>query len=374
MPERRTPARAKAAPRREPAAPAAESGSPLAALGIHAEEDQLYRLLLEHGPATVEDVVHALRLAPRRAQRLLDAIESKGLATHSPERPRRYLAASPEYAIEAMIRQRQAHLERARALIPALKRQAARAPAAGDREQMVELLTSRDAERQVFDQMHHLAQQEIVTLMRPPMRVTRLDVPFDEDQRHQLAARLRGVHYRSIVDAGYLGLPGAGLRVRQDVEAGEDVRVFPSLPFKLVLADRRIALIPLDLEQPGSPSLLVRSSALLDALYALFESLWERSTPVAFTGAGELRSSAQAARLPREAADLVPLLSAGLNDKTIAHELGISASTLNRRLALLMKALDTRTRFQMGWRAALDAGAAPRTSVRRPRKPPAKDV
>jgi DNA-binding CsgD family transcriptional regulator len=173
------------------------------------------------------------------------------------------------------------------------------------------------------------------------------------------------VHYRSIVDAGYLALPGAGLRVCQDVEAGEDVRVFPSLPFKLVLADRRIALIPLELEQPGSPSLLVRSSALLDALYALFESLWERSTPVAFTPGGEFRGFAQPARLPREAAELVPLLSAGLNDKNIAHELGISASTLNRRLAQLMKALDTRTRFQMGWRAALDAApSSPNNRVR----------
>lgn len=361
---RKTARRRQALPRATEPAASAGSDGPLAALGINAEEARLYRFLLGHGAAIVDDVASALQLPARRAQRLLDAIEAKGLATHSPERPRRYLAASPDYAIEAMIRQRQAHLERARALIPALKRQAARAPAAGDRSQIVELITSRDAERQLFEQMHHLAQHEIVTLMRPPMRITRLDVPFDEDQRHQLTARQRGVHYRSIVDAGYLALEGAGVRVRQDVEAGEDVRVFPSLPLKLVLADRRIALIPLELDQPDSPSLLVRSSALLDALYALFESLWERSTPVAFTPGGEVRGPVPAARLPRDAAELIPLLSAGLNDKHIAHELGISASTLNRRLSQLMKALDTRTRFQMGWRAALDSASTTRGGER----------
>ena len=101
--------------------------------------------------------------------------------------------------------------------------------------------------------------------------------------------------------------------------------------------------------------MLVRSSALLDALYALFESLWERSTPVAFTPSGALKDGKPGSRVPDAAAKLVPLLAAGLNDKAIAHELGISAATLNRRLAELMKSLDTRTRFQMGWRAALDA-------------------
>ena len=59
--------------------------------------------------------------------------------------------------------------------------------------------------------------------------------------------------------------------------------------------------------------------------------------------------------LPEAAAKLIPLLAAGLNDKAIAHELDVSSATLNRRLAELMKALDTRTRFQMGWRAALEA-------------------
>jgi len=48
-------------------------------------------------------------------------------------------------------------------------------------------------------------------------------------------------------------------------------------------------------------------------------------------------------------------LAAGLNDKAIAHEAGISDTTLTRRVAELMKCFDTHTRFQLGWRAALDA-------------------
>jgi len=56
--------------------------------------------------------------------------------------------------------------------------------------------------------------------------------------------------------------------------------------------------------------------------------------------------------LSEAAEQLIPLLAAGLNDKTIAHEAGMSRATLNRRIAELMKCFGTRTRFQLGLRAA----------------------
>ena len=98
--------------------------------------------------------------------------------------------------------------------------------------------------------------------------------------------------------------------------------------------------------------MLVRSSALLDALYAMFELLWNQADadPV-----HARRRACRPASLPRACrktpSDCIPLLAAGLNDKAIAHELGISASTLNRRMAELMKGVDARSRFQLGWLA-----------------------
>ena len=332
-----------------------ESARPLETLGISAEEEQAYRALLSRRLAGAADLSSALGISARATQRLLDALAAKGLATHSPERPRRYMPVPPEFAVEAIVSQRQAELERARAAIPELGKHAAKMRGDADRGEVVELVTSRDAERRIFEHAQHAARDEVVTLVRPPLRVTRLDAPFEQDQKLQRTARARGVHYRSIVDADYLALPGAPERVRSESESGEEIRVFPELPFKIAIFDRRIAFIPLNPHEPESATLLVRSSALLDALYALFESLWERSTPLAFTPAGVPKIAKAAARVPESAAKLIPLLAAGLNDKAIAHELDVSSATLNRRLAELMKGLDTRTRFQLGWRAALEA-------------------
>jgi hypothetical protein len=174
----------------------------------------------------------------------------------------------------------------------------------------------------------------------------------DDVQAQKVGGSIR---VRTISDAEYLALPGALKRMRHDMEMGEEVRVFPTLPIKMVVADRRIALIPLNIDDQGGPALLVRSSSLLDALCELFEMTWERSAPIAFTRTGELKTGKLDPRVSGVAAELIPLLAAGLNDKAIAHEAGISAMTLTRRITELMKSFDTRTRFQLGWRAALDA-------------------
>jgi len=329
---------------------------PFDILGIGEQEECMYRWLLAHPRSTMREAAHALSLSARKTQRLLDAIEAKGLTTHTPERPCRYLPAAPDMALEALILHRQNALQSARAAALELKESAA-AQRHGEQEQLVELITNREAEVQVFEHMHRSAQEEVITLIRPPGRVSRLDVPSDEDGRSQREARARGVRFRSIVDAEFLALPGAVERIRADMRTGEDVRIFPSLPFKLLVADRRIAIIPLNLHQPGSPVLLVRSSSLLDALCVLFDTLWDRAAPIAFDRAGSFVAGDPASNWIKDVDDLVPLLAAGMNDKAIAHQLGLSLRTLNRRIGDLSRSLDARSRFQAGWLAALRLSA-----------------
>jgi hypothetical protein len=318
---------------------------PLEVLGIDEMEERAYSALLSHRLATTEDIASLLSLSPRKAQRLLDSIESKGLASHSPERPRRYIAASPELAIEALASQRQADIERARSTIPVLKKQISSAPDTEESEQLVELITSRAALWQIVVQMLQTVQSEIVGFQRAPT----LQI---QGFPYEMPADLR---IRTISDAGYLALPGALNSLRLDIEKGEEARVSPTLPVKMLIVDRRVGLVPLNVEDQGGPVMLVRSSSLLDSLYALFELTWERSTPIVFSSNGKLEAGKPDSRLSDAAEQVLPLLAAGLNDKAIAFEAGMSTTTLNRRIGELMKSFGTRTRFQLGWRAAMDA-------------------
>lgn len=325
---------------------------PLGILGIGEEEEDAYRWLLANSGTTVGEFAQAMTVSPPQARRLLDTLEAKGLATHSPEHPRRYNPSAPDIAMEALVLRHQEMLKRARGTILELQ-QAASAQQRSSAEPMVEVITNKEAESQIYDHMQDTAQKEIVALVRPPLRVSRMDIPTDQDHQTQRHAQNRGVLFRSIVDREFLSLPGGIANVRSDIAAGEKIRVCPELPPKMVLADRRIAIMPLNLQLPDSPTLLVRSSALLDTLYSLFEMLWTRASPIAFTRENKLLISDPAVRSDKHEEALIALMSAGLNDKKIAGELGVSMRTLRRYTVALMKEMNANTRFQAGWLAAL---------------------
>src|SRR3954451_14608506 len=128
-----------------------ENARPLESLGISADEERAYRALLSRRLASASDLSSALGVPARATQRLLDALAAKGLATHSPERPRRYMPVPPEVAGEAIVSQRQAELARPRPTIPELKNHASQVRDDAGRGEVVELATSRDAERRIFE-------------------------------------------------------------------------------------------------------------------------------------------------------------------------------------------------------------------------------
>jgi sugar-specific transcriptional regulator TrmB len=316
----------------------------LEVMGVGALEERADRLLLRHEGLSSAELARRLGLASRRIAGVLRALGEKGMVSHTPDRPPRYFAAPPDVAVEALIaasqREEEQRQRRARAAIATLG--AAGAGAVVRDGRLVEIL-SPSATAQLFVHMHRTVREELLSLTRAPMLVSNVDEPD-----HLLFEALsRGVRCRALIDSDLLSMPGWTEHMRDNAARGEECRIAASLPFKLVIADRRMAIIPLDLGRPGGPVLLVRPSSLLDALCEIFEMLWRAATP--YTVAPDADAGARDA--------LLSLLTSGLNDKAIQLELGISHRTLARRISALMKELGAATRCQLGFLAAQRAAA-----------------
>lgn len=65
------------------------------------------------------------------------------------------------------------------------------------------------------------------------------------------------------------------------IEAGEQARVLPSVPVKLVLIDDAYALVALSIKETDvyNTMLVVQPCGLLSALVALFEQAWQNALP-----------------------------------------------------------------------------------------------
>lgn len=333
---------------------------PLELLGIGKAEERTYRILLELRTATVADVARLIKATSRGAAKLLMHLEALGLVTHTAQVPRVYVAAPPELAVTALIKQRQAMLERVRVAIPSLEAHSARADATESHEPAFEVIRSRAHLNVLMAKIYESFRSEVMSFQRAPTLTPESAAPGEGatgSRFRNISDYPAGVRVRTISDNSILEIPGALAWLEADVARGEQARVLPLLPFKMMIFDRRVAVIALDPELlDQAPTLLIRSSPLLDAFCRIFEFVWERATPVMLGRSGRLKVGTAAERSAEQMDALLELLAVGFNDKAIALELGISPATLNRRMAELMRTTGTRTRFQLGWHAALATG------------------
>lgn len=213
---------------------------------------------------------------------------------------------------------------------------------------MVDVVRGRDAIRQRFEQLQLGARSEVQALVKPPV----IAVDAAESTAEDTAVE-RGVDYRVVLERTMLS---EGVNTHDQLldaaKAGEDIRIADEVPLKLVVIDRELAYIPImgEAETAAEGALVVHESALLDALVALFESVWRHSTPV-MAGLDGLDLAAWS-EFDDVDVQLLSLLLAGFTDQAVAKHLETSLRTVQRRVRHLMNVAGVETRMQLGWHAA----------------------
>ncbi len=328
----------------------------LDALGLEPVQQQTYEALVD-GAVTVSELRTTLGLSAAKVRETLGALEKLSLVGRYPGERRgeeRFLPVAPEVAFESLLLAREEAIHRTRRHIQLLATRFRANATARDPVDLVEIVTGRAAVIQQVDQLQHSARHQIRGIDRPPYANSdpdRLD-PKTGMMPVQAKTMRRGIGYRVIYDTHGLE---TFHRIDTDIEAcaelGEEARVMADTPTKLLVADDRVALIPLrSAPHEMASSVVVHPSGLLDALCEFFEVLWARALPLSAYLAGRPGGAGDAPS-PDEAR-LLALLTTGLTDQVMARQLGVSYRTFQRRLSGLMERLGAGTRFQLGMRAA----------------------
>jgi hypothetical protein len=334
----------------------------LDAVGLSAEQQAVYLALWEISPATMaqlRDRVPGARIRPAIA-----ALETAGLISRLTGQPARYQPAPPDMALEVLVRAREQELQRVRLEVARLAERFRAGRDTARPEEVVEVVTTRDATLQRWEQLQRSARREVRSFDRPPYAN---DTMVNGAELDGLAA---GVAFRAVYARVGLELPGRLAAMRRLVQVGEQARVTADLPVKMFLADNAIGLIPLerpDRADSADSALVIHSSSLLDTLSALFEMVWAAAVPISFgaaedpaqsvpaegeDGSGQGRGGGWEAGRGDERRTLLGLLAAGLTDEAIGRQLGWHPRTVQRHVRRLMTELGAQTRFQAGLQAA----------------------
>ncbi|MBM2618805.1 helix-turn-helix domain-containing protein [Actinoplanes sp. LDG1-06] len=286
--------------------------------------------------ATPDDLAKQAGVSPAEAEARLEALHRKGLATAGPV----FHALPADVALGDTLLREQRALESARQMVASLSDEYRTNTRRRNPDHLVEIVVGAAALRERLREMQDSARDEILWFCRAnPIAMQ------GPENTEETSALERGVRYRAIYERELLEKPGELDSIVEAMKLGELSRTLPALPVRLAIADRSLAICPLVPDAArgvGEPTAaLIRPSELLDALVALFESYWVRATPLLPDGSEEEPDKL-----------LLSLFVAGLPDKSIATQLGVSRRTVQRRLDRLMEAAGVDTRAGLAFQAA----------------------
>ena len=327
----------------------------LEAVGVSEIEERIYRALLRQPPASLDDLAERSGTSRSDLQPVLASLEAHGLVSRTSDDATTYAPAPPDVAVESLVLGRQEQLEQVRLASVELVRDyhdGMRDRPGKSPTELVEIVVGREAIAQRFEQLQRHAKHEVMVLDRPPYTVLYSDADAADAATSTLEYRLleRGVGCRTIYDHRVFDMPGTLRFIERLVEAGEEARFLADVPTKLAIADAQLAMVPLNMDQPhGEGAALVHSSALLDALAALFERLWRVATPLRDVRAADAAGGGDG--LSADEHRLLAMMLSGMTDEALGRQFAVSQRTLYRRIKSLMERLGVDTRLQLIWQA-----------------------
>ncbi|GAA2243624.1 LuxR family transcriptional regulator [Streptomyces amakusaensis] len=318
----------------------AKLGEALRLLGLGQAAARVYPVLLERAPAPLSEIAEAAGLSGAELTAAYGALVDAGLASAAEEGGNTVAPVPPTAGLEILARHRAAEVEESRIAVGGAFESFRRQRLAAYNDDLVEVVTG-EAVGPRIRQAWASARDQIRQFESPPY------FPLAGATRDALDTLARGVTQRVVYSRESLEHPGHLREVIEPcVEAGEQARVLPSVPVKLVIIDEAYALVSLSIKEADvhNTMLVVQPCGLLSALIALFEQSWRNALP--FQG-----RTTRPGGLPPADRRLLWLLAGGASDDVIAREMGVSRRTLYRRLQILMARLGAANRFQLALQA-----------------------
>lgn len=318
----------------------------MAAFGVSAPEEELYRHFLRN-PRTPADDIHLLIQTDRdQALRCLGRLRALGLL--QPEDPDDgaglVCPTDPEVALARLVDQRLNDLHeelqrvtRSRHVVDGLRAEqnARRESPAG-----IEQLEGIDAIRNRIDDLAFFARHEILAV-EPHPRLSAENIarsrPLD------LRCLRRGVRLRNIVVRAALDDAPTADYLRELAAHGAQIRVTDEPSERMLVYDGGTALVPLDPQNTSRGALLAHKSGLVVNIIALFEKIWASAEDLATAENGGGAPGTELSEIEQRV--LVSMCTGG-KDEAGARELGVSVRTYRRYVAELLQSLQATSRAQ----------------------------
>ncbi|MER6915371.1 helix-turn-helix transcriptional regulator [Streptomyces sp. NPDC000594] len=315
---------------------------------MESRSEAVYWEMLKHPEADVEQLAGRLGLEAQEMGNCLDELGRLMLIRPSWDAPGEVRAVDPEVGLASLLARQEADLLREQERISASRAALHQVIAdiqrtkQGRNDPDVERLTNIDRIRFKIEALAAKCSSDIMGFA-PAGAQSAANMAASRPLDSKVLARnvrMRTIYLESIVnDRPTLDY------ARWLVESGAEVRTAAVLPPRMVIYDRKTAILPLDPETTRAGAMLLHSTGVVSALCDLFEQVWKAAAPI--NSESGCAAKQEEELTPQEAA-ILQLLADGYTDDTIARKLGVSVRTSRRITAKLTAQLGAKSRFQAG--------------------------
>ncbi|MEW2289604.1 LuxR C-terminal-related transcriptional regulator [Streptomyces sp. NPDC047841] len=131
------------------------------------------------------------------------------------------------------------------------------------------------------------------------------------------------------------------------VEQGGQVRTAPVLPPRMLIFDRRVAVVPMDPDNSLAGALITREPGIVATLVATYQLAWTAAVP--YSRGQNMHEDHGLTEIQHK---LLTLLAQGMTDEAVAKRLGIGLRTVRRQMSAIMDRLGAQSRFEAGMKVA----------------------
>lgn len=313
---------------------------------------ELYRYAVAHPGWSRQQVSEALGYPLRDIDAAMEQLtQRKLLGVHAAD-PDAYVAVSPDVALADLVDADERLVQDLRGRI-STKRRELSGLVPLYLEARKEVISSASVE--VLEDPH-LIQRVLIEYGRDVSEQVLMAVPGqganadfqEENVRKDLDLLKQGVSRRNLYDLSTRDHMPTRKAVKLIAAAGGEFRTLPSVPFRMLIFDRKLAVVARQLNTTDKAAMMIRDPSLVSVFIKVFNSTWEFAEP--FVAEEETTPALNGTQQA-----ILAGLAAGYSDEVIARRLDLSVRTCRRHIAWMLETLKADSRFQAGAKAR-DAG------------------
>lgn len=309
---------------------------------------ELYRYAVGHPGWSRPEASEALGYTLREIDAAMEALVQRKLLSEQGDSSQGFVAVSPDVALADLVDADERAVQDLKARISARRRELSTlVPTYLEARKNV--ITSSSVEtledphlihRVLIDYGRDVTEK---VLIAQPGQGSTADVQ-EENIRKDLELLGQGVERKTLYDISTRDHVPTRKAVAAITAGGGKFGALPRVPLRMLIFDRKLALVARQLRHDDKAALVVRDPHLIHIFTQLFEFAWELSEPflVDDQTASPLNSTQKA---------ILKGLAAGYSDEVIARRLDINVRTCRRHIAGMLDALNAESRFQAGYKA-----------------------